>query len=339
METETSKTLPYSLYFGENQFPIVVRRMAGGGKPVPVHDHEFSELVIVTKGWVEHEIDGETERLSRGDFFVLHPGQRHSYPRTSADSELYNLLYDAKVPIPMLALSGFSFVNFVYPPPDRAGDHPYSGIPARLPAKPLKEARELLEAMVRERRLFLGSLFSSVVILLARETTDIAPATRSDWRLGGVVNYMQCHLAERLRVDRLAHLAAMSQSTLLRAFKEAFGCGPAKYFASLRLSRAAELFRTTNLTVGEVARGRVEDGLLRREPPAQEDRPGAPHDHRRPARQGAVEGIAATGRRRCARRRASSRWRGGSRRPCPAAPTGRTRSSRSPHSRGRGGAR
>ncbi|MBQ3811735.1 MAG: helix-turn-helix domain-containing protein [Kiritimatiellae bacterium] len=260
METDTSKTLPYSLYFGENQFPIVVRRMAGGGKRVPVHDHEFSELVIVTKGWVEHEIGGESARLSRGDFFVLHPGQRHSYPKTSADSELYNLLYDAKVPIPMLALSGFSFVDFVYPPADRAEENPFSGVVARLPAKPLKEARELLEAMVRERRepgsassLFLGSLFSSVVILLARETVGVVPPARSDWRLGGVVNYMQCHLAERLRVDKLARLAAMSQSTLLRAFKDAFGCGPAKYFASLRLSRAVELFRTTNLTVGEVA--------------------------------------------------------------------------------------
>ena len=257
---DTSKTLPYSLYFGENQFPIVVRRMAGGGKRVPGHDHEFSELVIVTKGWVEHEIGGETARLSRGDFFVLHPGRRHSYPRTSADSELYNLLYDAKVPIPMLALSGFSFVDFVYPPADRADERPYSGVVARLPAKPLKEVRELVEAMVRERRepgpgssLFLGSLFSSVVILLSRETVGVIPASRSDWRLGGVVNYMQCHLAERLRVDALARLAAMSQSTLLRAFKDAFGCGPAKYFASLRLSRAVELFRTTNLTVGEVA--------------------------------------------------------------------------------------
>ena len=260
MNDAAPKTLPYSLYFGENQFPIVARRMAGGGKPVPVHDHEFSELVIVTRGWVDHEIGGETERLSHGDFFVLHPGLRHSYPRTSADSEIYNLLYDAKVPIPMLALSGFSFVDFVYPPPDRAGENPYSGVVARLPAKPLGEARALLEAMVRERRgpgagssLFLGSLFSSIVILVARETVGSAPVARSDWRLGGVVNYMQCHLSERLPVERLARLAAMSQSTLLRAFKEAFGCGPAKYFASLRLGRAVELFRTTNLTVGEVA--------------------------------------------------------------------------------------
>ncbi len=260
METPSPKTLPYSLYFGENEFPIVVRRMAGCGRPVPVHDHEFSELVLVTKGWVDHEIGGETERLSRGDFFVLHPGRRHSYPRTSADSELYNLLYDARVPIPMLALSGFSFVDFVYPPADRADGSPYSGLVARLSAKPLKEARALLEAMVRERRepgagssLFLGSIFSSVVILLARETVGVVPPARSDWRLGGVVNYMQCHLAERIPVDRLAKLAAMSQSTLLRAFKDAFGCGPAKYFASLRLSRAVELLKTTKLTVGEVA--------------------------------------------------------------------------------------
>ena len=273
MEDDAFKTLPYSLYFSENQFPIVVRRMAGGGRPVPVHDHEFSELVIVTKGFVDHEIGGETERLSRGDFFVLHPGRRHSYPRTSRDSELYNLLYDAKVPIPMLALSGFSFVDFVYPPADRADRDSYSGIVARLPAKPLKEARALLEAMVRERRepgaassLFLGSLFASVVILLARETVGVIPAVRSDWRLGGVVNYMQCHLAERLRVDRLARLASMSQSTLLRAFKEAFGCGPAKYFASLRLSRAVELLKTTKLTVGEVAykTGFFDDSHLRK---------------------------------------------------------------------------
>ena len=71
MEDEEIKTLSYSLYFGENQFPIVVRRMAGGGRPVPVHDHEFSELVIVTKGWVEHEIGVVTERTAH----VASPGE------------------------------------------------------------------------------------------------------------------------------------------------------------------------------------------------------------------------------------------------------------------------
>lgn len=274
MDSMPVKTLPYSLYFGENQFPLVVRRMAGGGRPVPAHDHEFSEIVIVTRGFIDHEIDGDVTRLARGDFFVLHPGRSHSYPKSSADSEIFNVLYDATVPIPMLALSGFPFVvDFVYPPADRARGKPYSGIVSRLPAKPLREVRALLEAMLREKRepgasssLLLGSLFSSVVILLARETVATEPAVRSDWRLGGVVNYMQCHLAERLRVDKLARLASMSQSTLLRAFREAFGCGPAKYFASLRLSRAVELLKTTKLTVGEVAykTGFFDDSHLRK---------------------------------------------------------------------------
>ena len=99
-----------------------------------------------------------------------------------------------------------------------------------------------------------------------REAGGVIPAVRSDWRLGGVVNYMQCHPAERLRVDKLARLAAISQSTLLRAFKEVFGCGPAKYFASLRLGRAVELLKTTKLTVGEVAykTGFFDDSHLRK---------------------------------------------------------------------------
>ena len=47
--SETSmKTLPFSLYLREDQFPIVARRMAGLGRAVPVHDHEFTELVVVT---------------------------------------------------------------------------------------------------------------------------------------------------------------------------------------------------------------------------------------------------------------------------------------------------
>ena len=77
---------------------------------------------------------------------------------------------------------------------------------------------------------------------------------------------MQCHLSERLRIDKLAALAAMSPSTLLRTFNATFGCGPAKYFASLRLSHAVDLLKTTDLTIREVAyrTGFFDDNHLRK---------------------------------------------------------------------------
>ncbi len=267
------KTLPFSLYFHEDQFPIVVRRMAGGGRAVPAHDHEFTELVVVTRGFLDHEIDGGVTRLMRGDFFLLHPGKHHSYPKSSKDAEIYNVLYDASVPIPMLALSGLPLLEYVYPAKRLEQERLFSGVIARLPTKPLHEVRGLLEAMIREsanqetgRSLLLGSLFSAVVILLARQNAKVVQSAKSGWRLNGVVNYMQCHLSEHLRVDKLAALAAMSQSTLQRAFNETFGCGPAKYFSSLRLGRAVELLRTTDLTIREIAdrTGFFDDNHLRK---------------------------------------------------------------------------
>ena len=267
------RTLPFSLYFHENQFPLVVRRMTGSDRSVPAHDHEFTELVIVTKGFIDHEIDGTVSRLVRGDFFLLHPGRRHSYPKSSRNAEIYNVLYDANIPIPMLALSGLPLMEYVYPPKQLEERHLFSGVIARMPSKPLREVHELLEAMIRESdtpgpssSLLLGSLFSAVVILLARQNAGVVSSAKFNWRLNGVVNYMQCHLSERLHVDKLALLASMSKSTLLRAFNETFGCGPAKYFASLRLSRAVELLRTTDMTVCEIAyrTGFFDDNHLRK---------------------------------------------------------------------------
>ena len=272
--SETSmKTLPFSLYLREDQFPIVARRMAGLGRAVPVHDHEFTELVVVTRGFLDHEIDGAVTRLVRGDFFLLHPGKRHSYPKSSKDSEIYNVLYDARVPIPLLTLSGLPLMEYVYPPRRLEEDRLFSGVIARLPPLPLREVRGLLEAMIREsaspgasRSLLLGSLFSAVAILLARQNAGVIASPKSSWRLNGVVNYMQCHLSERLRIDKLAALAAMSPSTLLRTFNATFGCGPAKYFASLRLSHAVDLLKTTDLTIREVAyrTGFFDDNHLRK---------------------------------------------------------------------------
>lgn len=267
------KTLPFSLYFHDDQFPLAIRRMSGSPRGVPPHNHEFSELVIVTRGFIDHEIDGTTTRLSRGDFFILHPGKRHSYPKSSRNAEIYNIIYDASIPIPMVALSGLPLVGFVYPSRMPEGDQRYSGVIARLPPAPLREVLQMLEAMAREARnpgassaLLRASLFSAVVILLARQNDRLTFTARTSWRLNGVVNYMQCHLQDRLPVDRLATLAAMSQSTLQRAFKASFGCGPARYFATLRLKRAAELLRTSDLTVQEVAArtGFCDESHLRR---------------------------------------------------------------------------
>ena len=41
------------------------------GEPqVPMHDHSFLELTYITKGNVEHNLDGQITNLCEGDYFM-----------------------------------------------------------------------------------------------------------------------------------------------------------------------------------------------------------------------------------------------------------------------------
>ena len=63
-----------------------------------MHDHEFSELVIVASGGLKHIHANETTLLKQGDFFVIHPGERHGYAELAPRTLVFNLLYHASEP-------------------------------------------------------------------------------------------------------------------------------------------------------------------------------------------------------------------------------------------------
>ncbi|MCB9699620.1 MAG: helix-turn-helix domain-containing protein [Alphaproteobacteria bacterium] len=74
------------------------------------------------------------------------------------------------------------------------------------------------------------------------------------------------HLASDPTLDGMARAACVSQRTLRRHFVRATGLSPVQYVQRARAEAAAELLRTTDLSVGQVASevGYREDGALRR---------------------------------------------------------------------------
>ncbi|MCA9490702.1 MAG: helix-turn-helix domain-containing protein [Myxococcales bacterium] len=74
------------------------------------------------------------------------------------------------------------------------------------------------------------------------------------------------HLAADPSLAGMARAACVSERTLRRHFVRATGLSPAQYIQRARAEAAAELLRTTDLSVGEVSAevGYREDGALRR---------------------------------------------------------------------------
>ena len=74
------------------------------GASVFTHTHEWLELAYLEKGNLLHTVDSQTVTISEGEYFIIEPGQAHSYvsvPRQSIS--LMNVLFMPQLIDPMLS--------------------------------------------------------------------------------------------------------------------------------------------------------------------------------------------------------------------------------------------
>lgn len=250
----------FSKYFQEEFFPISVEIMPAAGveDESPLHSHEFSELVIVGEGRITHRMEEGDSDLKKGDFFLIHPGGFHSYKKASEDAIIYNLIYDAAIPIPMLMMCPLSFLQQIYPA-QKSDFTPYTGIISHVPdnvlsliVASLERIRYEVETREAGHHALITSLFMEIVLLLARYYSHDEPDD-PEWALNKVIAFLKCHYKEKITTKVLMKIAGMSESTLLRKFKSTFGIGPAEYLADLRVRQAVTLLKNRSLTIDAVA--------------------------------------------------------------------------------------
>ncbi len=107
-------------------------------------------------------------------------------------------------------------------------------------------------------QLFVESMLAVLVVRLAR----MAEHDRDlDRRRGGlaphqsarVIDYMQCHLDQRITLRDLAALTGLSPWHFARAFRDTHGLPPHRYLTRLRVEHARDLLTRTSLSITEIA--------------------------------------------------------------------------------------
>lgn len=80
------------------------------------------------------------------------------------------------------------------------------------------------------------------------------PATREELyrRLHIARDFIAAHAADETDIEAVARAASLSPNHLIRSFRALFGCTPHQYQIRLRLRRAADLLRMTDLPVTEI---------------------------------------------------------------------------------------
>ena len=141
-----------------------------------------------------------------------------------------------------------------------------------LPLVPIKdraENRAVLRALKKlsalegeKSPLYPYEVLTALCSLWLELCRTVTPAQRAPLkntvsaRMTLFLRYIEQHYSEPISLENLAQSAHVSKSECLRCFKASLQMAPYQYLMEYRLSKAAQLLRSTDLPVGEIA-GRV----------------------------------------------------------------------------------
>jgi AraC-like DNA-binding protein len=241
-----------------NGFPLVVTRMRHHG-PTTLHNHDFTELVIIIGGRGEHFSSDASYPVIAGDAFVV--TEAHGY-RNTEDLDLVNILFDQKsLSLPLeeaRKLPGYH--AFFALEPRYRKKHGFRSI-LHLTMRELAMVSGLvaeLEAELRRRssgfEFMAKTLLMQLIGRLSRAYEGMrAVETGPLIRLGTVLSHLEKHYADPIRLADLSRIARLSTSSLQRSFRAITGHAPIEYLIRLRLLRACELLRAGEMNVTETA--------------------------------------------------------------------------------------
>ena len=245
-------------YFKGGELPCVVREMrdAPSNAFIAMHDHEFSELVIVASGKISHIHADRTDKLSKGDFFAIHPGERHGYAQLAPKTVVFNVLYHRERPPLPLSVLGFPLMDEIFPEDPATG---HANTLGRVKRSNLTAVLRLIDLIRREehldqplRRITSESLFMSLLLLLARSTQRVSVPSRESL-VQKEIDFITKNLSRKITLDELCGVSGKSARTLHREFRKAVGKSPGDYIIDMRIAKAKTLLGRKGSTLKKVA--------------------------------------------------------------------------------------
>jgi AraC-like DNA-binding protein/quercetin dioxygenase-like cupin family protein len=246
--------------FSEDEFPLAVICLTDH-PDLGLHTHDFTELVLVLGGSARHMTEEGEYLIHPGDVFVIPPGVAHGYSECDR-LELVNIVYETnRLNLPNTGLKGFPGYRALFTlEPAFRSRHEFKGR-LHLPPHKCREMTQLVsdlqEELCRHKDGFHYislTLLQQIIGQLSRIYTEMETSTsRSFLRLARVLQHIETHYTDDLKLEDLAKVAGMSTRTLQRYFQETFAMSPIHFLNRLRVGNACKELVRGNSTITEVA--------------------------------------------------------------------------------------
>ncbi|MBQ7207895.1 MAG: helix-turn-helix domain-containing protein [Lentisphaeria bacterium] len=249
--------------WGKDNFPlsIVATEM---NDTVPEHTHDFMELVIFQRGSATHALHLPGGKVSyavmQGDCFSVLPGETHSFSDGN-HAFYYNIIFSPELIRGQTpALEEFDSWESLFgsrTPRDRKKIHLPLADRMQIDAY-LARLKEELDRRTRGYKTVAVSILLEILVLLLRcSPKQMAVKSGTLPGDGGsllkVVNALEKAPEKHLSLAQMAKLSGMCVSSFTRKFRILTGVSPTEYLISLRIEKAENLLKTTDLPVYAIA--------------------------------------------------------------------------------------
>lgn len=201
-----------------------------GGRPEP-HAHLYTELFLFTAGQGYFSAGGADVPLKAGDVLVV--GAERKHRQFSAEEQT--------------PLTYFCFTGAVWPGgtqrPRPLGEAGYALLHGSEDLMPLVEAcKAELDGKKAGCHAAANAYFKLLLIKIARRLVP-APSAPLPPLMADIKTYIERHFDEAVTLDDLSGRFYVNKSSLLHAFKAAFGTSPIRYLNAYRIERAKAYLR------------------------------------------------------------------------------------------------
>ena len=231
---------------------------------IGMHEQEFYEINVVTKGKGVHYINNNRISATEGDVFIIPPNNGHGYVGGEGFDVFHVILSEGfmnKYVADLQQLPSF-FALFGVEPLMRGKT--VRPLHLSLSKESLAETLAVLEKISSYINyqdsvecIIRSSLAMIAIGILCKAYTESRPKTEfpfyEDRALMESISFIHEHYFEKITMEDLTRIAHISRSSYIKKFKNICKMTPSAYITKIRMDSAAIMLSNTSLSIADIA--------------------------------------------------------------------------------------
>lgn len=244
----------FSMFPSENFLDLTIYQY-GWEQCAPLHsfgpfvrNHYLFHYIISGQGMLDSDGgEGAARRydLNAGQGFLLTPGQINMYCADKREPWKYAWIeFDGLRAAEYLENAGLGTTQPIFVPSSAEAG-------ARVESELLYIAtHEKVSSLDLIGHLY---LFFDALIRASANRREVKTSQLRDFYVQEAIHYMDQNYRRDLTVEEIADVCKLNRSYFSKIFKDFVGCAPQEFLIRLRLSKAANMMKLTNYSIGEIA--------------------------------------------------------------------------------------